>query len=174
MANEVLKADKGYLQVVRWVDPTIQLDAYIEQRTLSVGGNTAIAGDFMSAEGETKGLIDIAVEADLSFAGILLAPTSPDDDYDLDDTITDGVIVDLLRPTGGRTVVACILDSTSTTSADIEEFDWIRIGSTAGHVEKWIYTNAADSTDSFSIVVGKSYEVIANHTTDDRVFHIWY
>lgn len=174
MGDETLKATKGYLQVVRWVDPTIQLDAYIEQRTLDVGGDTTVAADFMSAEGETKGLVDIAVEADLGFAGICLSPNSPADGYDLDDVIVDGTIVDILRPTGHRTIVACILDSTATTSADIEEFDWVRIGSTAGHVEKWVYNDAADSTDSFSIVVGKSYEVMANHTADDRVFHIWY
>ncbi len=171
--DETLFATKGYLSPIRWCEPGFDYNTFVEQRTLSVGSNTAVSGDFMSADGETKGLIDICAEADVGFAGQLLWPTSPADGYDLDDAIDDAEIVDILRPTGGRTIVACILDSTTTTAADIEEFDWIRVGSTAGHVELFVYA-AADSTDTFEIVVGKSYEVMANHTTSDRVFHIWY
>lgn len=174
MANETLFATKGYQSVIRWTDPSINIDAYIIQRTLSVGGNTAVAGDIMSGEGESQGLVDVAAEADLGFIGILLGPVSPADGYDLDDVITDGYTVNILRPTGGRTIVSVILDSTATTSADLEEGDWVRIGSTAGHVEKWVYTDTADSTDSFSIVLGKAAEVIGNHTSDDRVFAMWY
>ena len=174
MADETLFATKGYQSVIRWVDPSINIDAYIIQRTLSVGGDTAVAGDIMSGEGETQGYVDIAAESDLGFIGILLGPVAPGDNYDLDDTIADGTTVNILRPTGGRTIVSVILDSTATTSADLEEGDWIRIGSTAGHVEKWVYTDAADSTDTFSIVLGKSAEVIAAHTSDDRVIGMWY
>lgn len=174
MANETLYATKGYLSVIRWADPSLNLDAYIVQRTLSVGGDTAVAGDVMSADGETIGYVDIAAESDVQLAGILLGPTRPGDNYDLDDTIADGTTVDILRPTGGRTIVSVILDSTATTTADIEEFDWIRIGSTAGHVELFVYADAADSTDTFEIIVGKAAEVMANHTADDRVFAIWY
>jgi len=174
LADETLYATKGYLSVIRWVDPSINLASYIVQRTLSVGGDTAKAGDVMSADGETIGLVDIAAESDVGIAGILLGPTSPGDNYDLDDTIPDGSTVDILRPTGGRTIVSVILDSTTTTAADIEEFDWIRVGNSAGHVELFVYVAAADSTDSFEIVVGKAAEVMANDTADDRVFAIWY
>jgi hypothetical protein len=95
----------------------------------------------MSGEGETQGLIDVAAESDLGFIGILLGPVRPADTYDLDDVIVDGTTVNVLRPTGGRTIVSVILDSTATTTADLEEGDWIRIGSTAGHVEKWVYND---------------------------------
>ena len=101
-----------------------------------------------------------------------MGPTSPGDTYDLDDTITDGTTVDILRPTGGRTIVSVILDSTTTTTCHIEEFDWIRVGHTAGHVELFVYA-AADSTDTFEIVVGKAAETVTD-STDDRVFAIWY
>jgi hypothetical protein len=174
MANETLFATKGYQSVIRWADPSINIDAYIIQRTLSVGAATAVAGDIMSAEGETQGLVDIAVEADLAFLGILLGPVRPADGYDLDDTIADGTTVNILRPTGGRTIVSVIVDSTTTAAADFEEGDYARIGNSAGHVEKWLYTDNADSTDSFSIVVGKAAEVLANHTADDRVIGLWY
>jgi hypothetical protein len=174
MGDETLYATKGYTNVIRWADPSLNIDAYTIQRTLSVGGNTAVAGDIMSGEGETQGLVDIAAEGDLGFIGILLGPVNPADNYDLDDAIDDGTTVNILRPTGGRTIVSVILDSTATTTSDLEEGDWVRIGSTAGHVEKWVYTDAADSTDSFSIVLGKAAEVIGNHTADDRVFAMWY
>lgn len=171
--DETLFGTKGYLSPIRWCEPGFDYNTFVEQRTLSVGTNTAVSGDIMSADGEIKGLIDICAETDVGFAGMLLWPTSPADGYDLDDAIDDAEIVDILRPTGGRTIVACILDSTTTTTADIEEFDWIRVGNTAGHVELFVYA-AADSTDTFEIVVGKSYEVMANHTTSDRVFHMWF
>ena len=173
MGDETLYATKGYLSVIRWVDPSINLASYIVQRTLSVGGDTAKAGDVMSADGETIGLVDVADQGDVQIAGILLGPTSPGDTYDLDDVIVDGSTVDILRPTAGRTIVSVILDSTTTTGADIEEFDWIRVGDSPGHVELFVYVNAADSTDSFEIVVGKAAEVMDNGT-DDRVFAIWY
>ena len=173
MGDETQYATKGYSSIIRWVDPKIKKDAYIVQRTLSVGGDTAVAGDVMSADAETIGLIDIAAEADVQIAGILLGPTSPGDTYDLDDAIADGTTVDLLRPTGGRMMVSVILDSTTTTTCHIEEFDWIRLGHTAGHVELFVYTDTADSTDSFEIIVGKAAEAMLD-STDDRVFTIWY
>ena len=51
MADETLYATKGYTTIVRWCDPSINLASYIIQRTLSVGGDTAVAGDIMSGDG---------------------------------------------------------------------------------------------------------------------------
>ena len=174
MADETLYVTKGYLSIVRWVDPAINLASYIVQRTLDVGAGTAVAGDVMSSDGEAMGLVDIAAEGDVQVAGILMGPSSPGDTYDLDDAIADGTTVDILRPSGGRMMVSVILDSTTTAAADIQEFDWMRVGSSAGHVELLIYNDTDDSTDSFILVVGKSAEVLANHTTSDRVMAIWY
>ena len=173
MANETQYATKGYTTIIRWVDESIDLGSYIIQRTLSVGSDVAVAGDVMSADGETIGLVDRAVTTDVGFCGILLGPNRPGDTYDLDDAITDGTTVDILRPTGGRTIVSVILDSTTTAAHDIEEFDWVRVNE-AGHVELFVWANAADSTDTFEIVVGKAAEVMANSDTDDRVLSIWY
>ena len=172
MADETLYATKGYTSIVRWVDPKINLASYIVQRTLNTA--TAKAGDVMTGDAETIGLVAEAAEADVQIAGILMGPTMPADGYDLDDVIATGTTVDILRPTGGRTIVSVILDSTATTTADIEEFDWVRVGTSPGHVELFVYVNAADSTDTFEIVVGKAAEVMANHTSDDRVMAIWY
>ena len=171
MADETQYATKGYTSIIRWCDPKIKKDAYIVQRTLNTA--TAKAGDVMSADAQTIGLVAEAEESHVQIAGILMGPTSPGDNYDLDDVIDTGSTVDILRPTGGRMMVSVVLDSTATTTADIEEFDWLRVGNTAGHVELFVYA-AADSTDCFEIVVGKAAEVMANHTSDDRVLTIWY
>ncbi len=172
--DESLFATKGYQSVIRWADPSINIDAYIIQRTLDQGAATAVAGDIMGGEGEAQGLIHSAAEGDLGFIGILLGPVLPADGYDLDDALTDGITVNVLRPTGGRTIVSVILDSTTTAAADLEEGDWLRVGSSAGQVEKWLYADTAGTTDSFRVVVGKAAEVLANHTTADQVIAMWY
>ena len=172
MADETLYATKGYTSIVRWCDPKINLASYIIQRTLNTAA--AVAGDVMSGDGETIGLVDVADEDDVQIAGILMGPTMPGDDYDLDDVIATGTTVDILRPTGGRTIVSVILGSDTTTAADIEEFDWLRVDAVAGHVELFVHVNAADSTDTFEIVVGKAAEVMANSLTSDRVIAMWY
>jgi hypothetical protein len=173
MANETLYATKGYLSVIRWIDPSINIDSYIVQRTLSVGGNTAVPGDFMTGAGETQGLVDICAEGDTGFLGVMLNETIIPADYDIDEAADDGLTVDILRPTGGRTIIAVICDSSGGPVA-WEEGDYARIGSAAGHVESWIYNDTNMSTDSFALVVGKLAEVYAGHTSDDKVIHIWY
>jgi hypothetical protein len=175
MGNESLYATKGYTEVIRWVDPSIDIDSYIIQRVLSVGGDTTIAGDFVTNAGETQGLVDQLVSTDTGFLGIVLGPTTPGEDYDLDDTIADGETVNILRPTGGRTIVACILAS-DTHTLTAEEGDWVTadIHNVAGHVHSWVYTDGDTDQDTFMLVVGKFAEVITASATDYQVVHIWY
>ena len=163
---------KNYQSIVRWCDPTIDIDAYIVQRTLNVA--TAKAGDIMTGEGETQGLVDVAVNTDSNFLGILMGPVAPADNYDLDDVIATTTIVNILRPTAGRTIVSVICDGSTTTTYALEEGDWITISGVAGHVHKWLYADNTDSVDSFELVFGQSAEVFANTSTTDRVIAIWY
>jgi hypothetical protein len=168
---ETLYATKGYQSVIRWCDPTIDIDAYIVQRTAN---GTCKAGDFMGGEGETQGLVDQAVNTDaVAIHGVCLGYVSPPDNYDLDDTIVDGSTINILRPTGGRTMISVIMDGTTTTTYYLEEGDWVRIAG-AGLVTKWLYTDGADETDSFSHVVGKAAETFSTASTTDRVICIWY
>jgi hypothetical protein len=171
---DTLFGTKGYQSIIRWCDPTIDIDAYIIQRTLSVGSDTAVAGDIITGEGETQGLVDIAINTDLGFIGVLMGPVAPPDNYDLDDTIADGTTVNILRPTAGRTQIAVICDGSTTTTYALEEGDWITISGVAGHAHKWLYTDGTDSVDSFSLVLGQAAEVFANASTTDRVISIWY
>ncbi len=175
MVNESLYATKGYTEVVRSVDPSIELDAYIIQRVLSVGGDTTIAGDIMTGAGETQGYVDIAVDTDTSFLGICLGPTVPSEDYDLDDVIADGETVNILRPTGGRTICAVILASDTHTLA-AEEGDYVVVDthSVAGQALSWVYADNTDISDTFQLVVGKFAEAITGSSTSYLVAHIYY
>lgn len=170
-----LFATHGYQSIVRWCDPTINIDAYIIQRTLAVGNDNAVAGDLITGEAESQGFVDVAINTDAgSVMGILMRPNRPGDTYDLDDGIADGTIVDILRPTAGRTIVSVVVDGSTTATYALEEGDWVAISGVAGHAHKWLYGDTADSTDSFMNVFGQSAEVFANGSTTDRVVAIWY
>ena len=174
MAEETLYATKGYTEVIRWVDPSINIDSYIVQMVDNGGGATT-AAMVVGCDGETQGYIDPSVESDVSFLGICLGPTIPPaaGTYDLDDTLTAGETVNVLRPTGGRTIVACILASHASSFA-IEEGDYLRVGDQDGHLESFVFGENADSTDSFEIVIGKSADDKTTHATEQRVIHVWY
>ena len=57
MGNETLYTTKGYLDIIRWIDPSINIDSYIVQRVEN--GGTAKPGDLMTGAGETQGLVDV-------------------------------------------------------------------------------------------------------------------
>ena len=172
VADETLYATKGYTSVIRWVDPSINIDAYIEQR-VDNGGGATIAGNIMGADAQTQGYVTIAAETHVGFLGVCLGYTVPVADYDLDEAITAGETIDILRPTGGRTIIACILCSHVSTFS-IEEGDYLRISDEAGKLESFVYTDTADSTDTFEIVVGKSVDDTITLSTSDIVIHVWY
>ena len=163
MAEETLYATKGYTSVIRWVDPSINIDAYIEQRVDNGGGATT-AAMVMGSDAETQGYVDPSVEGDVGFLGVCLGYTVPVADYDLDEAISAGETIDILRPTGGRTIIACILASHASSFA-IEEGDYL---------ESFVYGDGADSSDTFEIVIGKSADDITTHATEQRVIRVWY
>ena len=169
--TETLYVTGTYLSVIRWIDPSINIDSYIIQR--AENGGTARPGDIMTGAAETQGNVDVANEADTSFLGIMLNETIITEDYDIDEVASTGVTIDILRPTGGRTICAVICDS-SAGPIPWEEGDYVRVGSTDGHVESWVYNDTNMSTDSFALVVGKLAEVTLGEATTDHIIHIWY
>jgi hypothetical protein len=172
---DTLFATKGYQSIVRWCDPTINIDAYIIQRTIGANPSDAtVAGDIMTGEAETQGLVDVAINTDTSFIGVCMGPVAPPDNYDLDDTIDDGTIINILRPTAGRTIISIVFDGTTTGTYALEEGDWVTISGVAGQAHKWIYADGSISTDSFILVLGQSAQVWANGSTTDRVVAFWY
>ena len=173
--DESLYATKGYTSVIRWVDPEINIDAYTVQRVLHVGSNTAIAGDVVTGAEETQGYVDLAAADDTGFLGVILQPTVLPENYDLDDVITDGETVNVLRPTGGRTIISVILAS-NTAALSNEEGDYVSVDiqGVAGQVSGWVYTDTDMDTDTLALVVGKVVAPITSDTADYQVINIWY
>lgn len=175
MVNETLYATRGYTDIIRWIDPTINIDAYTIQRVLSVGSDTTIAGDVVMGAGESQGYVNQAVTSHESFLGVVRQPTTPGEDYDLDDVIVDGETVNILRPTGGRTIISVILGSDTATPA-FEEGDYVAldIKAVAGQVCGWVYADTADSTDTLAEVIGKFTAPVTASATDYQVIDIYY
>ena len=171
MGNETLYATKGYLDIIRWIDPSINIDSYIVQRVEN--GGTAKPGDLMTGAGETQGLVDVLDEADTGFLGIMRNETIITADYDIDEVASTGVTIDILRPTGGRTICAVVCGSLAGPVA-WEEGDYARADVVDGQVEAWIYNDTNMSTDTLALVVGKLAEVYAGNATSYKVVHIWY
>jgi hypothetical protein len=170
--NETLYATKGYLSVVRSVDPSINIDWYIIQRNTKTGLATTVAGDVMGCYGETQGEVDqmVNTDSDMGVLGVCLGPTVPAANYDLDDAIAADTMINILRPTGGRTIISVVVDSAAVA---LYEGDFMIVGE-AGHVAKWVYNDTDDSTDTLYLVVGQSAQVYAGDASDDRVIDIYY
>jgi hypothetical protein len=175
MADETLYGTKGYTSIIRAIDPSINIDYYIIQRTLAVGTDTAVAGDIVTNHTETQGLIDLAVDTDTQTGplGVILGPTVPGAQYDLDDAIADDTMVNVLLPTDGRTQIAVVCGSSAGPVA-WNEGDFVRVSNVAGECEKFVYTDGADSTDSLFLVIGQIAQVYAGSATSDRVIQIYY
>lgn len=116
MAIESMEG-KGYRSIIANSTESALAD-YIEEVELSVGSDTAQAGMVVSYMDEvtaatpgTHNHVDLATtgtpadDEAFSFAGIILRPKVRPDNYGLDDTIADGTIVKILKPTGGKAIV---------------------------------------------------------------------
>lgn len=150
---ESLYATHEFLSVIRSGGPIFADDIIV--RTLSVGTATAIAGHIMGAAGETANYVDCADDGDLEApVGILLSPVLPDDGYDLDDTLTDGIEVYILkRHTRGSYQVA-VHHSPVSGVTTLAENRLVRVGLTKGEVQAFTWADSAASTDSLQTVVG--------------------
>lgn len=142
-------------------------------RTLSVGAATATAGMPVATDGETAYLVDTTITTDVAVLGIILGPVLPADTYDIDDTMTDGIDVFILKLRGirGAYQVAVILEPTSGITA-LEEAIEIAIGTEVGKVRIHTYGDGTAATDSHSETIGSSAETATVSTTDDHVIVI--
>ena len=150
---EAFYATHEFLSIIRSSGPIFSEDIIV--RTLSVGGDTAQAGHIVNAYAETAGYVDLADHADEeSHIGVILGPVLPEDSYDLDDTITDGSEVYVLkkRPRGAYQVA--LLHAPVASETTLVEGTAMAVGTTAGQVIAWAYTDAKGSTDTSMLIVG--------------------
>lgn len=108
MASETIGATYSYKSIIREGKGAILQSDIVICRT---NGTDMKAGSIVTRAGESTIDIDPAAHGDLGFLGIILGPVVPADTYDIDDTFADNTMVYVLKPTGGRTVVAAFYNS---------------------------------------------------------------
>lgn len=168
--GETLGVTHGFRSVIRRSWNHVE-DDFIT-RTLSVGGNTATAAMIMANDGEAAFAIDRAITTDIAIVGILLEPILPASTYDIDDVLTDGIQVRLLRQhPAGSYEVAMIHEKTSGFTA-LKEGHVIQVGSEAGKVRHQVYAEDTAATEMATDVVGVSAETATVSTTADHIIAV--
>lgn len=153
-------------------DPENIAGKYTVTVTLSVGAATTTAGMVLTHYGETYPAVDQAVTTDGAWAGICLGPVNPDEDYDLDDTIADGVTVYMLKPTGGRVCVLLRLEATAGPVAQVPG-EYAAIGTEGGKIRKWVWVSDTAATESMIEVVGVFGQADAGDASNDTMIRVW-
>lgn len=189
MAIESMEG-KNYRSIIANLNE-LDFSDYIEEVELNVGGDTAQAGMIVTYVGEvtaatpgTHNHVTLAsaynAVANLAFgfAGIILRPKVRPENYGLDDTITDGTIVLILRPTGGKAIVRTIYVDNSD---DVLPGNMLSLSGTAGMVMKtnFILTtpNVAEleaALGALSEKVGVASAVAEDVANDDMIVHMRY
>jgi hypothetical protein len=148
-------------------------DSDFEVVTIKAGVSTAKVGHFVTGNGETAPNVDLAVTTDGTFRGIIVRPVTIPDSWDIDTAFAAGTDVVILKPTGGRCVVAGFLEATAG-PVPVVPGDKLALGTGAGKVRKWSYADAAMATDTLSEVVGTAAESDGGSAADDHVILINY
>ena len=132
--------------------------------TLSVGGNSALAGHIVTIKGETYPACDLAITTDNMVFGVIIEPLFPDNmtNYDIDTVITDGELVKVLKVGFGRRLGVQVAMISDASQGAVLEGDQIIIGATAGQVQLWAYADAASETDTLEEFVGISAQTLAD------------
>ena len=165
---------------------------YIEEVELSVGGDTAQAGMVVTFLGEvtattpgTHNHVTLATAANAAgnamfgFAGIILRPKVRPENYGLDDTIVDGTIVLIMRPTGGKAILRSLY---ADNSDDVLPGQGLSLSASAGLLAKTVFTFTATplvteleaALGSLSELVGIAAAVSEDVAGDTMIVHIRY
>lgn len=153
MATQELGADGGYHTVVQ-AGPTELLKHFTQIRRIK-NAIVVSPGLFVSMNGETNGIVDLAAAGDEDTSVIELVlneepvPSAiiTDGTMEIDRTITGSdtskKYVKTLKQSGGLFEVACIRADESTT----EEEGQLMAMEATGHLKVWAYTDTAEATD---------------------------
>lgn len=181
----------GYLSIIANMQED-DLAEFIEEYELNVGGDTAKAGFIVTQVGEVTAATpgthnhitlasayNAANNAAFGFTGIILRPKVRPENYDLDDTITDGTIVLVLKPTGGKAIVRAYY---ADNSDDVLPGQKLSLSATAGKLMKTTFTFTATPTvgeleaalGALSEVVGQAAYVSEDVAGTDMHVHIRY
>lgn len=163
-------ADFGFINIIRGNQFLIKdPSACIVTRLLSVGSDIAKAGMVVSTVGEAANAVDLAITTDEHALGLILGPTLPGDDYDLDDVILDTLEIEiLLFGTCPGVLVAIFLEVTAGPIAVVDG-DKLWLGTEAGKVRRFLYGDGSSESDTLEEVYLTCAEKDAGSTADDHV-----
>ena len=125
-------------------------------------------GNIVTGAGNTEGEVDLAVSTDgvVAVEGIVLKRVGIGGrEQDIDTQITAGQYVQVLRPSGGRFIVAA---TRADQSLDTEMGEPMVLEAT-GHLKKFAYTDTAAATDTLSDCFCRCAEVTVDVASTDLV-----
>lgn len=190
MATENIKSDKGHFGIIR--NGYLPLESETEIVRLSVGSNIAKVGHIMTYKGEvTAGTHtthrdvthaasgNAAGNTAFKFAGVILSPEPiPSETYTIDDVLTDGTFVKILKPTGGKAVLSMFYTDNSD---DVLPGQMLSLD-TAGKLKKTAFTFTATPTvteletalSSYTELVGISASAVEDVGGSDIIVDVTY
>ena len=167
MADEEL-SDRGYLRSKQG-GPTLESHHKMTRR---VNGATHQVGYVVSLAGETPPDLALGITTLEHAIGVIDYPTDieavlqEDPNWTADDVIPDNADVEVIK-LGSGAIMALKLEATAGPVA-VAQGDKIVMGTEAGKVRRFLYTDAASETDTLEELVGYAAEAHAGHATEDR------
>lgn len=171
MADNTIYGTRGWLSVDQG-GPLL----HESEKMNAVGDNTETAckvGQFVTHVDETLPDVAPAITTDGRPVGYLARPAdmgavlNADPDWYIDTALPDNTDLELYKLGSGK-IVPCFLEAAAGPIAVVKG-DLIAVGTEAGKVRKFAYTDATAATDSLLEVVGHAAESSAGHATDDLI-----
>jgi hypothetical protein len=169
MADNTLYGTRGFLHGKQG-GPVLNTHTMLTRR---INGSTAKVGHVVTSTGETQPDVALAITTDEKALGVIVYPTEIEDvlqsdpDWNIDTAIPDNKDIDIAK-LGSGAIVACFLEAAAG-PIPVERGDKIAIGTEAGKVRKFAYTDAASETDTLEEVIGYAHEASDGHATDDLI-----
>lgn len=159
----------GIKSIIRAGKGALTPDDIVKRRT---NGADMFPGCLVSENGETHPDIDLLANAELSILGVVLGEIRPADNYDIDDTIADNTFVEVLLPTGGRTIIAVLYE---TAAVNVLKGDHVGVSTVdAGFWGKVTYADAAAATDTMMGSMGRAASAVTGHASNQKVMLVRY
>ncbi len=159
----------GIFDIIRAGKGALTPDDTVIRRT---NGADMFPGCLVSESGETFPDVDLLATAELEILGVVLGEVYPADDYDIDSTIADNTKVYVLRPTGGRVVIAVLYE---TAAVNVVKGATVGVPTVdAGFWGVLTYADAAAATDTTEGRMGRAASAVTGHASNQKVMLVNY
>ena len=169
MADNTIKGTRSFLKLVQGGNNPLDDD----MTSVVVNGATTKVGHVVTHNGETLPDAALAITTDGRPLGVVQEPSymanvlAADPDWDIDTVLPDNTRIRVNR-LGSGSIVPLFLEAKAGPVAVVKG-DLIAVGTEAGKVRKYVYTDAVAATDSLLEVIGTAEESSAGSATDDLI-----